>query len=134
MTAPTILWLRQDLRLADQPALAAAIHDGPVIPVYLLDDETPKHRRMGAASRWWLHHSLAAFDQSLREKGSRLILRRGKCDEELARVAAEVGAGTVHADALTASPRLAENNQALTSQDHLLDVMQIEPATDEWLT
>jgi deoxyribodipyrimidine photo-lyase len=97
MTAPTLLWLRQDLRLADQPALAAAIHDGPVVPVYVLDDETPKHRKMGAASRWWLHHSLKALDAALREKGSRLILRRGKCDEELAKVASEVGAGTVHA-------------------------------------
>ena len=97
MTAPTILWLRQDLRLADQPALVAAVRDGPVIPVYVLDDETPKHRRMGAASRWWLHHSLTSLDQSLREMGSRLIPRRGKCDEELAKVAQEVGAGTVHA-------------------------------------
>jgi len=97
MTAPTLLWLRQDLRLADQPALAAAIHDGPVVPVYVLDDETPKHRRMGAASRWWLHHSLKALDGALRRTGSRLILRCGKCDEELAKIANEVGAGIVHA-------------------------------------
>jgi deoxyribodipyrimidine photo-lyase len=92
-----LLWLRRDLRLVDQPALMAAIHDGPVIPVYVLDDETPKHRKMGAASRWWLHHSLNSLEQSLREKGSRLILRRGKCDEELAKLAQEVGAGAVHA-------------------------------------
>ena len=97
MTAPTLLWLRQDLRLADQPALAAAAHDGPVVPVYVLDDETPKHRRMGGASRWWLHHSLEALDGAFREKGSRLILRRGKCEEELAKLAEEVGAGTIHA-------------------------------------
>jgi len=97
MTAPTLLWLRRDLRLADQPALAAAMQEGPVVPVYVLDDETPKHRKMGAASRWWLHHSLAALDRDLRAKGSRLILRRGKCDEELAKVAQEAGAVTVHA-------------------------------------
>ena len=97
MTAPTLLWLRQDLRLADQPALAAAINEGPVVPVYVLDDETPKHRKMGAASRWWLHHGLTALDTALREKGSRLILRCGKCDEELAKIANEVGAGIVHA-------------------------------------
>ena len=47
MTA--ILWLRRDLRLADQAALVAAAAEGPVIPVYILDDETPKHRRMGGA-------------------------------------------------------------------------------------
>ncbi len=97
MAAPTIVWFRQDLRLADQPALAAAVDGGPVVPVYILDDETPKHRRMGAASRWWLHHSLESLDKDLRAKGSRLILRRGKCAEELGRVAAEAGAGTVHA-------------------------------------
>jgi deoxyribodipyrimidine photo-lyase len=67
-----------------------------VIPVYILDDETPKHRKMGAASRWWLHHSLASLDAALREKGSRLILRRGKSDAQLAQIAEETGAGQVH--------------------------------------
>ena len=97
MASPTLLWFRRDLRLSDQAALVAAAHEGPVIPVYVLDDETPKHRKMGGASRWWLHHSLASLDKRLREKGSRLILRRGKCDEELAKLAEEVGAGRVHA-------------------------------------
>ena len=97
MTAPTIVWLRRDLRLADQPAFHAAAQRGPVIPVYVLDDETPKHRRMGAASRWWLHHSLASLDADLRKAGSRLILRRGKSEDVLAALAAETGAGTVHA-------------------------------------
>ncbi|OQW46262.1 MAG: deoxyribodipyrimidine photolyase [Proteobacteria bacterium SG_bin6] len=92
----SIVWFRRDLRLADQAALAAAA-EGPVIPVYVLDDETPKHRKMGGASRWWLHHSLASLDQSLRALGSRLILRRGRCDEQLAAVAQETGASRVHA-------------------------------------
>ena len=96
MTAPTILWFRRDLRLADQAALVAAAAEGPVVPVYVLDDETPKHRRMGGASRWWLHHSLASLDAALRARGSRLILRRGKSDVELARLAEEIGAGRVH--------------------------------------
>ena len=61
MTRPVIVWLRRDLRLADQPAFAAAAKAGPVIPIYVLDDETPKHRNMGGASRWWLHHSLASL-------------------------------------------------------------------------
>ena len=97
MTAPSILWLRQDLRLADQPALVAAAAEGAVIPVYILDDRTPRHWRMGAAQRWWLHHSLAALDRSLRRHGSRLILRRGRAAEEIARVAGETGASRVHA-------------------------------------
>ncbi|MEI6641583.1 MAG: deoxyribodipyrimidine photo-lyase [Novosphingobium sp.] len=96
MTEPSIVWLRRDLRLADQAAFAAAAAAGPVIPVYVLDDETPKHRRMGAASRWWLHHSLANLDADLRARGSRLILRRGRCEQVLADLVRETGSSTVH--------------------------------------
>lgn len=97
MTAPIIVWFRRDLRLADQAALAAAAQSGaPVIPVYILDDETPKHRKMGGASRWWLHHSLAGLDADLRKLGSRLILRQGRVDEILPALARETGASAVH--------------------------------------
>lgn len=93
----TIVWLREDLRLADQPAFAAAAGEGWVIPVYVLDDETPRHRRMGGAQRWWLHRSLASLDADLRAIGSRLILRRGAAAEVLAGLAAETGAARIHA-------------------------------------
>ena len=97
MTAPVIVWLRRDLRLADQAAFAAAVASGaPVIPVYVLDDDTPKHRKMGAASRWWLHHSLTALDADLRALGSRLILRAGKSDDVLCALAEETGASAIH--------------------------------------
>jgi deoxyribodipyrimidine photo-lyase len=97
LTAPVILWLRRDLRLADQPALAAAVASGaPVIPVFILDDETPKHRKMGGASRWWLHHSLNSLDADLRKLGSRLILRSGKSDEVVAVLAKETWASAIH--------------------------------------
>ncbi|QJQ33055.1 deoxyribodipyrimidine photo-lyase [Sphingomonas lacunae] len=97
MSAPQIVWFRRDLRLADQAALAAAAAAGPVIPVYILDDETPRHRRMGAASRWWLHHSLTALARQLDERGSRLILRSGSAAENLAKLVAETGASSIHA-------------------------------------
>ena len=97
MSAPVLLWLRQDLRLADQPALRAAIEQGPVIPLYVLDDEGPAAWAIGAAQRWWLHHSLAALDADLRARGSRLILRRGRAAEVVAAVAAQAGAARVHA-------------------------------------
>jgi deoxyribodipyrimidine photo-lyase len=97
MKPPVIVWLRRDLRLADQAAFHAAAAEGPVIPVYVLDDETPRHRRMGAASRWWLHHSLASLDADLRARGSRLVLRRGRCEDVLAALAAQTGAVRVHA-------------------------------------
>lgn len=97
MTAPVILWYRQDLRLSDQAALAAAAEEGPVVPVYILDDETPGDWRIGGAQRWWLHHSLDTLDRTLRGSGSRLILRRGVAHEELATLAKQIGACRVHA-------------------------------------
>ncbi len=77
--------------------MVAAAGEGPVVPIYVLDDATPKHRKMGAASRWWLHHSLDSLDKALRARGSQLILRRGKSDDVLAEVAREIGATRVHA-------------------------------------
>jgi deoxyribodipyrimidine photo-lyase len=96
MPQNVLLWFRRDLRLSDQAALVAASREGSVIPVYVLDDETPRHRAMGRASRWWLHHSLASLDRSLRDRGSRLILRRGRSNEVLAALAGEAGATRVH--------------------------------------
>jgi deoxyribodipyrimidine photo-lyase len=90
----TLLWLRQDLRLHDNPALVAACADGAVVPVYILDDDTPGERRMGGASRWWLHHSLARLKESL----PGLILRRGNCAAQLGALMAETKATRIHAN------------------------------------
>ena len=70
-TAPTtIVWLRQDLRLADQPALNAAAARGAVVPVFIWAPEEEGNWAPGRASRWWLHHTLAALDADLRRLGS----------------------------------------------------------------
>ena len=82
----SLVWFRNDLRLADNPALIAAWAPArPVVPVYVLDEETDGIRPLGAASRWWLHHSLQALDASLRALGSRLILRRGPAEQVIER-------------------------------------------------
>jgi deoxyribodipyrimidine photo-lyase len=92
----TLLWFRSDLRLADNPALAAALAQGrPVVPVYILDDEDAGLWRAGGASRWWLHHSLTALADDLAQRGSRLILRRGAAEEAVERLVAETGADAV---------------------------------------
>ena len=66
MTSPiSIAWFRQDLRLADNPALRAAAEAGRVLPVYILDDTSAGEWRRGAASRAWLHQSLRSLDHSL---------------------------------------------------------------------
>ena len=66
--APAIMWLRQDLRLSDNPALTAAAKAGSILPIYILDDENAGRRKMGAASRVWLHHSLRSLEKSLGAK------------------------------------------------------------------
>ncbi len=96
-TPLSILWFRQDLRLADQPALAAAIAQGAVLPVYILDDDTPGEWRIGGAQRWWLHHSLASLAAELERASSRLILRRGKAVDQLQKLCEDTGATSVHA-------------------------------------
>lgn len=61
----TIVWFRQDLRVSDNPALAAALGSDHVLPIYILDDENAGNWAMGGASRCWLHRSLESLNQSL---------------------------------------------------------------------
>jgi deoxyribodipyrimidine photo-lyase len=94
--AAAIVWFRSDLRLADNPALRAAMSsDRPVIPVYIAAPAEESAWSPGAASRWWLHHSLTALDAALRERGSRLIIRSGDAAQVLDEVIEETGAASV---------------------------------------
>lgn len=91
---PALVWLRNDLRTEDNPALYAARETGaPVIPVYILDDDAP--HGPGAASRWWLHHSLTSLEVSLAKAGTKLILRRGDSADTLRSLVEESGAAHV---------------------------------------
>lgn len=92
-----LVWLRQDLRLSDQPAVAAAAEAGPAVALYVLDDETPGAWKIGGAQRWWLHHSLESLGRELEARGGALILRRGRSAEVVRQVAAECGAQAIHA-------------------------------------
>jgi deoxyribodipyrimidine photo-lyase len=86
-----------DLRLADNPALRAAIeHGGQVIPVFIWSPEEESPWQPGGASRWWLHQSLAALDGQLRVLGSRLVIRRGPTLETLRALAKETRAAAVY--------------------------------------
>lgn len=98
-TAPSlpgavIVWFRRDLRLTDHPALDAAAQAGlPLLPVFILPETG---RPPGAASRWWLHGSLAALGASLQERGSTLILRAGDPVELLRQIASTGGATALY--------------------------------------
>ena len=77
MPHTAIIWLRRDLRLADQPAFGTAANLAEqVLPLYI---HAPAEERPlpGAASRWWLHHSLAALRQELLDNGSELFFAAG---------------------------------------------------------
>nr|WP_221446763.1 deoxyribodipyrimidine photo-lyase [Microbacterium thalassium] len=88
--------MRDDLRLADNPALRAAIdRDEPVVVLYVLDEESDGIRALGGAARWWLHHSLADLDTRLRDRGSTLVLRRGPAARVVRDVVADAAAGAV---------------------------------------
>ncbi len=94
MAKPTILWIRKEFRLADNPALTEALaHGGPVIVVFILDSVT--HGTGGAAAQWRLGQAIAAFAQVLENKGQRLILRRGESLTTLRTLIAETGAKRV---------------------------------------
>ena len=96
-SSPIIVWFRQDLRVADHPALTAAAETGqPVIPLYILDDTAPGMWKRGGASRWWLHHSLDALSRDLAALGTRLILRHGQSSAVLAEIAAASGATAIY--------------------------------------
>lgn len=92
----TLLWYRQDLRLADHPALRAALDaGGPVIPVYIWSPEEEGGWPPGAAACWWIHHSLTSLADDLRRRGSRLIIRRGTAVASLRELCRETGAGRI---------------------------------------
>ena len=97
LTAPIIVWFRNDLRLADHPALTAAAEGGAaILPLYILDDAAPGRLRMGSASRWWLKGSLAALHADLTKRGGSLCLRLGSAPEVLAALLADTGASAIH--------------------------------------
>ena len=96
MNATTLLWLRLDFRLSDNPALNAAVRrGGAVVPVFIWSPEEEAPWPPGGASKWWLHQSLAGLDVQLRASGSRLVIRRGPTLETLRGLVKETGATAV---------------------------------------
>lgn len=94
MTA--IVLFRRDLRVADNAALSDACHSHErVIPVYV-QEQSAQERKLGGASRWWLHHSLAGLQRRLADSGPRLNLYRGATQQILLDLARREGVNSVH--------------------------------------
>lgn len=78
LNSVSVVWFRDDLRVADNPALTAAINRGSsVLALYVLDEESPRIRPLGGAAQWWLHESLLSLEQSLAALNISLVLRKG---------------------------------------------------------
>ena len=92
-----LVWFRHDLRLADNPALLAAVRAAQhVVPVFVWSPEDEGSWAPGAAARWWLNESLRSLDASLRERGSQLVLRCGATVPALMVLAQEAGATQIY--------------------------------------
>ncbi len=119
---PCIVWFRDDLRLADHPALhAASLTGAPVICLYVFDDpeHAPNARPLGGAARWWLAQSLRALQQSLNAVGSRLVLRSGPAATIIAPLARQTGAGVVFWNEIAQTPHQAIADQVGTELKRL---------------
>ncbi|TVU10646.1 hypothetical protein EJB05_44190 [Eragrostis curvula] len=74
----TIVWFRRDLRIDDNPALAAAARDGTVLPVFIWCPVEYGQYYPGRCSRWWLKQSLAHLGKSLELLGCPLVVIRAE--------------------------------------------------------
>ena len=95
MSDIAIYWFRDDLRLNDLAGLSAAAERGPVVALYIWDEKVSEEWRIGSASRWWLHKSLAALEAALTEQGIPLTLRSGNTATVLEEVCRSVNAKAV---------------------------------------
>ncbi|HEY7776286.1 MAG TPA: deoxyribodipyrimidine photo-lyase, partial [Kineobactrum sp.] len=96
MTDTCIYLFRHDLRIPDLPGLAAAAQVGRILPVFILDEDAAGDNAPGAASRWWLHHSLIALGADIARTGGHLLLQRGGTGDCLQRLVTQTGAVAVY--------------------------------------
>ena len=133
-TAPVIWWIRRDFRLAENPALTAAVASGaPVVPLFILDEVA---EAMPTAPAWRMAQGLEVLARTLAERGSRLITRQGPALEVLSALMDETGARAVHwnrlydPDAIARDTRVkrALTERGFTAESHAAHVLH-EPWT-----
>lgn len=92
MSKICIVWFRQDLRLIDNPALYEASKKfDKIIPVYIHDEKFGGNHAIGAASKWWLHNSLASLSKDIE-----LIIKSGEATAALKEIIKETGASALY--------------------------------------
>ncbi|NRB00614.1 MAG: deoxyribodipyrimidine photo-lyase, partial [Rhodobacteraceae bacterium] len=93
----SVFWFKRDLRVEDNPALAAAAARGPVVPVYVIEPEYWAQAEASERQFGFLLETLGALDEALKALGCGLVVRVGDAVDALAGVVREVGAGAIYA-------------------------------------
>jgi len=130
----TILLFRRDLRLADNPALGAALEiarerGGTLLPVTVWEPAPHDPRSPGSAARWWRWRSLEALGGALGRLGSRLLIVRGDPPRTLAALAGQTGAdAVVWAAGLDPDERDDDERAAEALREKGVDVLVVLPA------
>lgn len=91
-TGAALVWFRRDLRLADNPALHAALQTGrPLVLVFIDQRDHALGTSPGAAADWWLHGSLTSLARDIAARGGHLTLLRGDPVELIPQLARSQG-------------------------------------------
>jgi deoxyribodipyrimidine photo-lyase len=95
-----VVWLRRDLRLFDNPAVAEAgrRHDR-VLLCFCFEHGLIRGRFSSPNRNAYLIDALSSVERELREIGGRLVFREGRPLDEIPALAREIGAEAVHANA-----------------------------------
>ena len=91
-----VVWFRRDLRLADNPALAAAAEADEIVPVFCFEQGLHSGRHRSPNRNAYLLAALRELDDGLRGVGSRLHYVTGDPVEEIPKLASECGTDAVH--------------------------------------
>lgn len=114
MSDVAIVWFRNDLRLADHPALIRATESGArIVALYIYSPDEAAPWSPGDTSRCWLHHSLLSLAHSLEQRGNRLIIRTGNSLDVLTDIIKETGARHIFAHELC-EPALRKRDEQIT--------------------
>ena len=124
-----IWWIRRDLRLTDNQALAAALAQADqVVPTFILDPNLLNSEYVGPKRLAFLWEGLRRLEADLRAADSRLILRRGEPQEELGRLLSESGASAIFAEAdVSPYARRRDSGVAQTLPLQLLGGLTVHP-------
>jgi deoxyribodipyrimidine photo-lyase len=88
---PELVWFKRDLRVADHSPLVAAARGGPVICLYIYEDELIGAEDFSRRHLLFINDSLARLDAGLHERGARLLIRRGEATAVLRELHRQTG-------------------------------------------